>query len=129
MPAVSAFAVNQRRPAMPKRIARHRYTSIPRLTGDELRAKWASSLIPEILWTGLTTAKDLPNPQRERGIRVAAQEQSSGASTMKIGIIGAGRIGAVAARLFVAAGHEVAFSNSRGPMSLHPLVRELGGHA
>ena len=48
---------------------------------------------------------------------------------MKIGIIGAGRIGAVAARLFVAAGHEVAISNSRGPMSLHPLVRELGGHA
>ncbi len=50
-------------------------------------------------------------------------------SQMKIGIIGAGRIGAVAARLFVAAGHEVAVSNSRGPMSLHPLVRELGRHA
>jgi predicted dinucleotide-binding enzyme len=48
---------------------------------------------------------------------------------MKIGIIGAGRIGAVAARLFVAAGHEVAISNSRGPMSLHPLVRELGPNA
>jgi predicted dinucleotide-binding enzyme len=48
---------------------------------------------------------------------------------MKIGIIGAGRIGAVAARLFVAAGHEVAISNSRGPMSLHPLVRELGPSA
>lgn len=48
---------------------------------------------------------------------------------MKIGIIGAGRIGAVAARLFVAAGYEVAVSNSRGPMSLHPLVRELGSLA
>jgi len=48
---------------------------------------------------------------------------------MKIGIIGAGRIGAVAARLFVAAGYEVALSNSRGPMSLHPLVKELGSLA
>lgn len=48
---------------------------------------------------------------------------------MKIGIVGAGRIGAVAARLFVDAGYEVAISNSRGPMSLHPLVGELGSRA
>jgi predicted dinucleotide-binding enzyme len=33
---------------------------------------------------------------------------------MKIGIIGAGNIGATSARLFVRAGHEVALSNSRG---------------
>lgn len=46
---------------------------------------------------------------------------------MKIGIIGAGRIGAVAARLFIGAGFEVTISNSRGPMSLHPLIKELGG--
>ena len=32
---------------------------------------------------------------------------------MKIGMIGAGRIGGAAARLFVAAGHDVAISNSR----------------
>jgi predicted dinucleotide-binding enzyme len=48
---------------------------------------------------------------------------------MKIGIIGAGHIGANAARLFVRAGHEVAVSNSRGPESLGELVDELGERA
>lgn len=48
---------------------------------------------------------------------------------MKIGIIGAGHIGATAARLFVDAGHEVALSNSRGPQTLDPLVEELGDNA
>ncbi len=48
---------------------------------------------------------------------------------MKIGILGAGNIGASAARLFVAAGHEVALSNSRGPESLRSLVAELGPRA
>ena len=50
---------------------------------------------------------------------------------MKIGIIGAGKIGATAARLFVTAGHNIAISNSRGPESLRPLVHELGakGHS
>lgn len=45
---------------------------------------------------------------------------------MKIGIIGAGRIGATAAGLFVEVGHEVAVSNSRGPDSLRALVSQLG---
>jgi 8-hydroxy-5-deazaflavin:NADPH oxidoreductase len=45
---------------------------------------------------------------------------------MKIGIIGAGRIGSTAARLFAKAGHEVAVSNSRGPESLASLVAEIG---
>jgi len=57
------------------------------------------------------------------------EAQPGWSKQMKIGIIGAGRIGAVAARLFVAAGHEVVISNSRGPISLDPLVRELGSHA
>ncbi len=48
---------------------------------------------------------------------------------MKIGIIGAGNIGATAARLFVHAGHEIAISNSRGPESLRNLVTELGSRA
>jgi predicted dinucleotide-binding enzyme len=48
---------------------------------------------------------------------------------MKIGILGAGNIGATSARLFVAAGHEVAVSNSRGPESLRELVSELGPRA
>lgn len=47
----------------------------------------------------------------------------------RIGIIGAGMIGATAARLFVAAGHEVAVSNSRGPATLESLVTELGPKA
>jgi predicted dinucleotide-binding enzyme len=48
---------------------------------------------------------------------------------LKIGIVGAGRIGSVAARLFVAAGHEVAVSNSRGPESLRQLAAEIGPRA
>jgi predicted dinucleotide-binding enzyme len=47
----------------------------------------------------------------------------------KIGIIGAGMIGATTARLFVDAGHEVAVSNSRGPESLADLVKQLGPRA
>jgi hypothetical protein len=48
---------------------------------------------------------------------------------MKIGILGAGNIGATAARLFVAAGHDVAISNSRGPETLRELIKELGPQA
>src|SRR5579864_795826 len=48
---------------------------------------------------------------------------------MKIGILGAGKIGSAAAHLFTAAGHEVAVSNSRGPESLRELVGELGSSA
>ncbi|HEY1527326.1 MAG TPA: NADPH-dependent F420 reductase [Candidatus Angelobacter sp.] len=49
--------------------------------------------------------------------------------SMKIGILGAGNIGATAARLFVAAGHDVAISNSRGPETLRELIKELGPQA
>lgn len=48
---------------------------------------------------------------------------------MKIGIVGAGHIGATSARLFLDAGHEVALSNSRGPETLRDLVAELGPRA
>lgn len=48
---------------------------------------------------------------------------------MNIGIIGAGNIGANAARLFAEAGHEVAISNSRSPESLAALVEEIGQKA
>jgi 8-hydroxy-5-deazaflavin:NADPH oxidoreductase len=44
---------------------------------------------------------------------------------MRIGIIGAGRIGATAARLFARAGHQVAICNSRGADSLAEIVAEL----
>jgi hypothetical protein len=42
---------------------------------------------------------------------------------MKIGIVGAGNIGALLARKFAAAGHSVKLSNSRGPESLVDIVR------
>lgn len=48
---------------------------------------------------------------------------------MNIGIIGAGHIGATAARLFVDAGHAVSISNSRGPETLRDLVLSLGPKA
>jgi predicted dinucleotide-binding enzyme len=48
---------------------------------------------------------------------------------MKIGVIGAGHIGANAARLFAKAGHEVAIGNSRGPETLTDLVTDIGNGA
>ncbi len=48
---------------------------------------------------------------------------------MKIGIIGAGKIGANAAKLFIDAGNEVVISNSRGPETLQDLISELGDRA
>ncbi len=46
-----------------------------------------------------------------------------------IGLIGSGNIGSTLARLAVAAGHDVALSNSRGPETLADLVGELGPRA
>ncbi len=48
---------------------------------------------------------------------------------MKIGIIGAGNIGANAAKLFIKAGHQIAVANSRGAETLKDLVAELGENA
>jgi predicted dinucleotide-binding enzyme len=45
---------------------------------------------------------------------------------MKIGIIGAGRIGSTLARHLVGCGHEVAISNSREPETLAGLVDDIG---
>jgi 8-hydroxy-5-deazaflavin:NADPH oxidoreductase len=46
---------------------------------------------------------------------------------MRIGIVGAGRIGANAARLFAKAGHDVVLSFSRDQDKLAALAAELGG--
>jgi 8-hydroxy-5-deazaflavin:NADPH oxidoreductase len=43
---------------------------------------------------------------------------------MRIGIVGAGRIGGNAGRLFASAGHEVMFSGSRDPAKLEALAAE-----
>ncbi|WP_122568425.1 NADPH-dependent F420 reductase [Pseudomonas kilonensis] len=45
---------------------------------------------------------------------------------MKIGIIGAGNIGATLARKLAAHGHEVKLANSKGPQSLQNLANEIG---
>jgi EmrB/QacA subfamily drug resistance transporter len=60
---------------------------------------------------------------------VAGIEPQMEGREMRIGIVGAGRIGGTLARAFVGAGHEVAISNSRGPDTLGSLVEELGGRA
>jgi predicted dinucleotide-binding enzyme len=48
---------------------------------------------------------------------------------MNIALIGAGNIGATAARNFLNAGHTVALSNSRGPETLQDLIDDLGPNA
>jgi predicted dinucleotide-binding enzyme len=45
---------------------------------------------------------------------------------LNIGILGAGNIGASAAKLFANVGHHVLIANSRGPQSLAALVSDLG---
>ena len=48
---------------------------------------------------------------------------------MKIGIIGAGAIGATIARRLSRAGHDVAIANSRGPETVDPSALRTGAHA
>ncbi|WP_309140117.1 NADPH-dependent F420 reductase [Candidatus Pantoea bituminis] len=48
---------------------------------------------------------------------------------MKIGIIGAGNIGATLARKLSAGGHEIKLANSRGPDSIRDLARDVGATA
>jgi 8-hydroxy-5-deazaflavin:NADPH oxidoreductase len=55
--------------------------------------------------------------------------QRKGQTKMKIAVVGAGNIGANAARLFVRAGHQVVISNSRAGQGLEGLVAELGAQA
>lgn len=48
---------------------------------------------------------------------------------MKIGIIGAGNIGATLARKLAACGHEVKLANSKGPETIRDLARDAGVNA
>jgi 8-hydroxy-5-deazaflavin:NADPH oxidoreductase len=48
---------------------------------------------------------------------------------MKIGIIGAGSIGATLARKLAASGHEVKLANSKGPDTIRDLARDIGATA
>ena len=44
---------------------------------------------------------------------------------LKIGVIGAGKIGGTLARLLVVRRHEVALANSRGPETLRDLAAQI----
>src|SRR5436190_10912292 len=55
--------------------------------------------------------------------------EATGRWQMRIGVIGAGRIGGNAGRLFARAGHEVMFSFSREPEKLQELAGETGASA
>jgi len=48
---------------------------------------------------------------------------------MKIGIIGAGNIGAIIAKKLASSGHDVKLANSRGPETIGDLARDLGAVA
>jgi len=48
---------------------------------------------------------------------------------MKIGLIGAGRLSRAIASHAIAAGHDVVFSNSRGPDTLGDVVDDFGPQA
>jgi predicted dinucleotide-binding enzyme len=48
---------------------------------------------------------------------------------VKIAVIGSGKIGSTAARLFLEADHDVAIANRHGPDSLAAVVAELGPRA
>jgi predicted dinucleotide-binding enzyme len=48
---------------------------------------------------------------------------------MRIGIVGAGRIGGGAARMLARAGHQVLVSGSGDPSGVQPLADEIGGQA
>jgi predicted dinucleotide-binding enzyme len=48
---------------------------------------------------------------------------------MKIGIIGAGNIGGALAARWVALGHDVVISNSRGPQTLGDVAEQTGASA
>ena len=48
---------------------------------------------------------------------------------MRIGIVGAGRIGGNAARLFARAGHELVVSYSRDQQKLERLASEIGARS
>jgi hypothetical protein len=54
-----------------------------------------------------------------------ARAQATAASPLKIGMVGAGRMGGALGELFVKAGHPVMFS-SRHPENIKPLVTRLG---
>jgi hypothetical protein len=59
----------------------------------------------------------------------ATGQGPGGDEPLRIGIIGAGRIGANAARLLAAAGHDVLVSFSRHPETLAQLADEIAGRA
>ena len=60
---------------------------------------------------------------------IECSARKRGDNDIKIGIIGAGQIGATLVRRFTACGHGVKVANSRGPQTLTELARETGAKA
>jgi 8-hydroxy-5-deazaflavin:NADPH oxidoreductase len=60
---------------------------------------------------------------------MAGRQLEFARSMTTVGLIGSGHIGSTVAKLAIAAGHNVALSNSRGPETLRDLVAELGPDA
>lgn len=86
----------------------------------------STAIISQVAASGSQNRMIVELRSRARGSKAATLDTIGG---MNIGIIGAGHIGATAARLFIDAGHHVAISNSRGPETLRELVAELGPNA
>jgi len=63
----------------------------------------------------------------ELGVRVDVVRTNP--PRLKLGIIGAGQVGATLVRRLRALGHDVFVANARGPESLTELARETGAHA
>src|SRR5262245_36663369 len=75
----------------------------------------AGRLVPE----DRGTRKDQTHASSEGAARRGGEE------TMRLGIIGAGNIGATLATLAVSAGHDVSIANSRGPLALADVADRL----
>ncbi|WPB82720.1 NAD(P)-binding domain-containing protein [Archangium violaceum] len=79
----------------------------------------SQNFIKHPLGEAITTCRQ---PVRDTPCRVPTPQEPR----MKIGIIGAGSIGATLARKWVKLGHEVSLANSRGPDTLRELAAEIG---
>jgi 8-hydroxy-5-deazaflavin:NADPH oxidoreductase len=80
-------------------------------------------------WGTSPPGSSLRREPRRRPARNDRPRPGVAAAMTAVGFIGSGNIGSTVARLSVAAGYDVIMSNSRGPHTLHDLVRELGAGA
>lgn len=65
----------------------------------------------------------------DAGAQAARSHEDTPQTSMKIGIIGAGNIGATLARKLAASGHDIKLANSKGPEAIRDLADESGATA